>query len=66
MFEDLKTNTPLSFSSDSELEAAESELPVTENAESEPASANDESVQMRAARKIMREYADTLKMLADS
>jgi hypothetical protein len=66
MPEDLKTNTPLSFSSDSELEAAGSELPIIEKIESEPASANDESVQMRAAREIMREYADTLKMLADS
>jgi len=29
-------------------------------------SADSESVQLRAARKIMREYSETLKMLADS
>jgi hypothetical protein len=66
MSEDTKTNTIKGTSADVQPEEVAPELQTMETAESEPISMKDESVQMRAARKIMREYADTLKMLADS
>ena len=66
MSEDTKANTIKGASADVQPEEVASELETVETAESEPVSVKDESVQMRAARKIMRKYADTLKMLADS
>jgi hypothetical protein len=66
MSEEIETNAAKSISTDLRSEETGSECQIMEGHEAGPPSAEDESVQMRAARKIMGEYADTLRMLADS
>ncbi len=66
MSEEIKTNTIRIASADLTSKESVSKPEVPQKDEGEGASAENDSVQMRAARKIMREYADTLRRLADS
>jgi hypothetical protein len=66
MSNETKTNTARASSEDLTQEERASALQIAQNDEGESDSAGSDSVQMRAARKIMRENAEALKMLADS